>query len=662
LIAGGDETMAPQDDDLDETESLRRQLVQAEQKLTTLRRLHESTLAELVQVSDDMDNLLSSTDVYTLFLDENLAIRKFTPQFGELIPISENDLGRKVEWFAKFFPCENLVGKLTETLDSHRTIDEEFAMGGRCYQFRILPCRGHWWRRGVLLTLRDITESKEAETRFRSTFDVAAVGIAHISLEGYWFKVNDRLCEDVGYSSSEMVLKQFSELIHPDDLLVDSEKYSDLMAGKIERFTTEKRFIRKDSQTVWVSISISLQRNVGGAPQYAIAIIQDISERKRFEQGLTEAVEQRDRFLATLSHELRNPLASVRHALHVFQHERSTVQQRTTALRTVERQTEHMSYLLDDLLDVSRITQGKIAYDMRSIDMCRVVQDCVDAMIQEFEKRLHHLEIEIPSQPVVVRGDESRLLQVIENLLTNACKYTDPGGSIKLILSVQDAHCVLKVEDNGRGIESDLVDNVFDMFVQSENELSRREGGMGLGLTVARSLVQHHQGTILANSPGLGHGSTFTVTLPLSNSPLSDDLPATSLTQKNKSPLSSMPIVLIEDNDDSREMLSDYLELEGFVVKSCASGRDGLRLLVALTPSLALVDLGLPELDGFAVAREFRKQCPDADTYLISLSGYGQTSDIIASEAAGFNQHLIKPIAPAELVEILKSLSKPRID
>ncbi|MCA9140311.1 MAG: PAS domain S-box protein [Planctomycetales bacterium] len=616
-------------------------------------------VAELEDVGNDMENLLNSTDVHTLFLDRGLAIRKFTPRMGQVFKLDATDIGTTIDRCSHNIPCDGLLDKISDVLRHGDRYDEEIAMpDGVVYLLRILPYQTAESVGGVVLTIVDITESKEAEARFRATFDNAAVGIAHVALDGRWLKVNKRICEILGYEERELLDKTFQDVTYPDDLGFDLEHHAALIRGDVDRYSIEKRYIRKDGELVWISLTVALQHDLKRQPHYAIKVVQDISKRKAFERGLEQSIEQRDRFLATLSHELRNPLAALRHAIRLVRHDRSSDEQRTAAMRTIQRQSEQMSFLLDDLLDVSRITQGKIVYDMRPLDMREVLRDAEDALRPTFQAQHHSFTLKLPPKPVVVMGDVSRLMQVVENLLTNACKYTDPGGKINVTLRRYDGWCILKVKDNGRGIESKEVENVFDMFVQSDTGLARREGGMGLGLTVVRSLVESHQGTISANSAGLGLGSTFTVRIPLTENVIprqEDQSEGQFLVAPDDHNIS---IVLVEDNDDSREMLSDFLELEGFVVSSCADGKSGLDELVKQQPSIALVDLGLPEIDGYEVARQFRERCPDAETYLISLSGYGQTSDILKSERAGFDNHMTKPVDPDELASTLKSLAR----
>ena len=649
----------------EELQSTNEELHSVNEELYTVNAEYQKKISELTELSHDMDNLLTSTDVHTLFLDEQLFIRKFTPRMGVVFNLIGTDVGRNIRGFSHNIPCDDLLGKITQVVDNGGRYDEEIAMSdGSFFLLRILPYRNENEFAGVVLTLVEITESKEAEARFRATFDTAAVGIAHIALDGKWLRVNDRLCSILGYSRKELLTKTFQDITYPKDADLNRVEHQALIRGDLDRYSVEKRYIGKDGNLVWVSKTVALQRGLQGQPQYAIAVVQDIAKRKTFESGLERSIEQRDRFLATLSHELRNPLAAVRHAIKLFRHSRSNEQQRSIALRTIERQTGQMAFLLDDLLDVSRITQGKIVYDMRPLDLREVLQDAVDALRPTFEEHSHTLQVKIPKKPVVVMGDVSRLMQVIENLLTNACKYTDPGGQIDITLRRYDGWGIFKVRDNGRGIESQDVENVFDMFVQSDIGLARREGGMGLGLTVVKSLVESHQGTITARSPGKGLGSTFTVRMPLSAelpTELPEELPEENPIHASEpaeliASASGRPIVLVEDNDDAREMLTDFLELEGFSVVACADGNAGLEELVKQNAAIALVDLGLPGLDGYQVARRFRQQCGESEMFLISLSGYGQTADIIKSEEAGFDRHLTKPIDPDELAEILRSL------
>ena len=638
----------------EELQSTNEELHSVNEELYTVNAEYQKKITELTEMSHDMNNLFNSTDVHTLFLDDTLSIRKFTPQMGQVFNLIPSDTGRRIEGFSHNIPSEDLMEKLAEVLDHGRRYEEEITMpDGNHFLLRIGPYRGETNRMGVVVTLLDITKSREAESRFRATFDNAAVGIGHVEMTGRWLRVNDRLCSILGYSRKEMQALTFEDISFPEDLGPDKVEFGSLKRGEIDRYTHEKRCVRKDQSLVWVSQTISIQRDSAGIPQYSIAILQDISQRKDFETELQQAVHQRDQFLATLSHELRNPLAAARHAFSVVSHNKLDAGKKTKAMSVIDRQLQQMAHLLDDLLDVSRITQGKIRFEKLPLDMRTVVTDAADALQSTIKSHNHEFSVTVPDKEVVVEGDESRLMQVVENLLTNACKYTPDGGHVELKLEVEDTDCVLSIADDGRGIDSELLGHVFDLFVQSDLDLDRQEGGMGLGLTVVRSLVEHHNGTIVAKSEGLEKGAVFIVRLPLSNKKIVPQVLTDSPKVDVKPVEAAYPIVVVEDNEDSREMLMTLLSLEGFEVVGCSDGRSGLKKIVELMPAIALVDIGLPELDGYQVAKQFRAKYPDAAVKLIALTGYGQESDITESKLAGFDEHVTKPVDKSVLMPIL---------
>ena len=619
----------------EELQSTNEELHSVNEELYTVNAEYQKKINELTEMTHDMNNLFNSTDVHTLFLDDTLSIRKFTPQMGQVFNLIPTDTGRRIEGFSHNIPCDDLMEKLAEVLNHGRRYEEEITMPeGNHFLLRIGPYRGETNRMGVVVTLLDITQSLEAESRFRATFDNAAVGIGHVEMTGRWLRVNDRLCSILGYSRKEMQALTFEDISFEADLDSDNIKFASLKRGEIDRYMLEKRCVRKDQSQVWVSQTISLQRDSTGIPQYSIVILQDISQRKLVETELMQAVNQRDQFLATLSHELRNPLAAARHAFSVASHDNLDADKQSKAMGVIDRQLFQMANLLDDLLDVARITQGKIRFETLPLDMRTVVQDAADALQATIKSHNHHFSLSVPDDAVVVEGDESRLLQVVENLLTNACKYTPDGGNVELSLEVEKNYCVLSIVDNGRGIDSELLGHVFDVFVQSDLDLDRQEGGMGLGLTVVRSLVEHHNGTIQAHSEGLGKGATFVVRLPLSMKAViaKDEETDSDAVVKPIEP--NRPIVVVEDNDDSREMLITLLELEGFEVVGCSDGRSGLDKIIELMPEIALVDIGLPEIDGYQLAKKFRSKHPHANVKLVALTGYGQESDVKESAAA----------------------------
>jgi signal transduction histidine kinase/CheY-like chemotaxis protein len=359
-----------------------------------------------------------------------------------------------------------------------------------------------------------------------------------------------------------------------------------------------------------------------------------------FEQQ--RAVRLRDQFLAMLGHELRNPLAAITMAIEL-EHGR-TPSKRGDILR---RQVTHLARLVDDLLDVSRVTSGKVILRRVSTDLAALVERCAGAITGQANVRVH-----VPSEAVYIHADPVRLEQIVTNLLTNAAKYTPAGGDIDVTVAVDGELARLEVRDRGIGIAPDMLDRVFDLFTQVEGSLDRSKGGMGIGLTLVRSLVELHGGTVKAASQGIGTGSTFTVLLPR-GAARPDEAAAISTTRSQ--PRTSIPardVLVVEDHDDSRDLLVHLLAGLGHHVRAAADGPSGLAEALAHPPEIMLVDIGLPGLDGYEVARRLRSSAGDA-AFLVALTGYGQPGDRALALEAGFDVHLTKPVAQPRIEEVL---------
>jgi two-component system CheB/CheR fusion protein len=386
----------------------------------------------------------------------------------------------------------------------------------------------------------------------------------------------------------------------------------------------------------------------------AVVTFLDITERRRAEEEIQEGVRRREQFLAMLSHELRNPLAAVLSATRVLNTAGWDNEACAEAAKVVKRQAKHMTRLLDDLLDVSRITRGRIVLRKEVTDLREASQSAIEAMRPLLAEHDTQLETIIDADPLRVLGDPARLQQICANLLSNASKYSPRGGRVRFELRREDEHAVLRVVDNGRGIERELLPRIFDLFVQGDHSIARSEGGLGIGLTLLRSLVELHNGRVDAMSDGPGRGSTFTVWLPLA---------ASSLVRAGGDARSAQPVrsvVLVEDQPDSLRMMQLLLESEGRQVFAADNGLDGAELIERTRPDLALVDLGLPVMSGFEVARRIRRDPANDHTHLVALSGYGQDADVQASLDAGFDEHLTKPPDPDALERVLAGQVRPR--
>jgi signal transduction histidine kinase len=356
---------------------------------------------------------------------------------------------------------------------------------------------------------------------------------------------------------------------------------------------------------------------------------------------LTTAMAVRDEFLAMLGHELRNPLATMTTALEMLRL-RGDGPALQRYLPVLERQSANLAHIVDDILDIARITRGKVTIRQEVVDLGTIVERCVDSHRDAIGRAGHKLDLHVPDDPLRVTGDAVRLDQVIANLVTNAIKYTPRGGQIRVSAWRAGDRARVEVADTGIGMAPELREHVFDVFVQAKQGIERARGGLGLGLAVVRNLVELHGGTVTAASDGTGRGSRFTVDLPIAaatgdtvGKPAAGEAPRTS----------GMRIVVVDDNEEMREMLCEALEGMNYEVHAAGDGKHGLELVLSLHPDVALVDIGLPEMDGYAVARAIRERFNGDSPRLVAMTGYGQPSDRDRTREAGFDSHLVKPVS-----------------
>jgi PAS domain S-box-containing protein len=398
----------------------------------------------------------------------------------------------------------------------------------------------------------------------------------------------------------------------------------------------------------WVTSCYAV-RGQSDTPLGIGVIVKEVTEEKRAEAALrehavqlAEAARQKDEFLAMLAHELRNPLAPMRTALELLQRfsEQRTVVER--AHDVIGRQILHMARLLDDLLDVSRITTGRITLNWQELDLRDLVAEAVYSTRALIEARRHSLITALPEQALVIRGDSTRLVQVLVNLLNNAAKYTDEGGAIRLAASSEGAHAVLRVQDTGMGISSRLLPRIFDVFTQDDRTLDRAQGGLGLGLTLVRRIVELHDGSVEAHSPGRGLGSEFVVRLPLhvAAAGVGTAAPMRSPARSRR----TLRCLVVDDNVDAARMLELALSLEGHQVRLAFDGHDAVEAAAAFQPDAIVLDIGLPRMNGYEAARGIRRIPGLGGVLIIAATGYGQDIDREKSRDAGFDLHLVKPI------------------
>jgi signal transduction histidine kinase len=368
---------------------------------------------------------------------------------------------------------------------------------------------------------------------------------------------------------------------------------------------------------------------------------------------LQETDRRKDEFLAMLAHELRNPLGPILNALQLMRGHDPDPSAFDRARGVMERQVKHMARLVDDLLDVARITRGKVELRKEPVPLARVVQQAVEVCRPLMETREHQFTLSMPEDSLWLEADATRIEQVLVNLLNNAAKYTEPGGRLSLSVAREASRVVIRVRDNGIGVPADVLPHVFDLFVQSERSLDRSQGGLGIGLTLVRSLVQMHGGTVSAYSAGPGQGSEFIVRFPLSNAALRSVGESPQSVADAGPPAGSRRVLVVEDNLDAAETLNELLELWGHEPCIVHDGEAAIEAARVHQPDLVLLDIGLPGMDGYSIARALRRDPATASVRLIALTGYGQEEDRRRSHEAGFDVHLTKPVDPAELQRLL---------
>ena len=456
-----------------------------------------------------------------------------------------------------------------------------------------------------------------------------------------WNRSAERL---YGYSAEEAIGRSILLIVPPEREHEEHRLLAALANGeRVDHFETERR--TKDGRLVAVSLTISPVRDPSGVIVGASKIARDISERRAVESTLREANRRKDEFLAMLGHELRNPLAPILTAVELLGLKSAAHADLMPICGVLQRQVTHMVRLLDDLLDVGRISSGKIQLRAELLDLRTVIARAVEAARPLIDEHAHTLSLSTPGGAVWVRGDATRLVQMLVNLVHNACKYTPAGGTITIsAAATPGGEAQIIVRDSGVGMKPELVRDVFELFVQGERTLDRARGGLGIGLTLVRSIAHLHGGNVEARSEGEGMGSTFIVTLPTEV-----EAPATRAVESPT--LASIPggrhVVVVDDNVDGAIMLAEIAKWMNHTATVVHDSQIALTVIRREQPDVAFVDIGLPGMDGLALARTLRDS--GYHGLLVAVTGYGQPQDMIRSRAAGFNHHWVKPVDPVTL-------------
>lgn len=495
----------------------------------------------------------------------------------------------------------------------------------------------------------DLVAPPDSDALLAAIVESSDDAIVSKTLEGRILSWNAGAARIFGYEAAEVIGKPITIIIPPE--LHDEERQilEQVRSGRrIDHFDTVR--VTKDGRRVDISLTVSPVRDARGAVIGASKVARDITERKRAEQALRDADRRKDEFLAMLAHELRNPLAPIRYALAAARMPGRTAEQRRRAEEVVERQVAHMSRLLDDLLDVSRVTRGTLVLKKSRTELTSVIGAAIETARPYIDAKQHRLSLELPTQPVQLEADAVRLAQVFVNLLINAAKYTDPGGDIRVRATQLANEVLVAVRDNGIGIPPAVMPRLFTLFSRADPSGARTPEGLGVGLALVRGLIALHGGAVTASSEGAGRGSEFTVRLPLGlamadtadEEPRSGDDPSGALCR----------ILVVDDSRDAADTCATLLELSGHRVQTAYSGRRALEIGSTFHPQALLMDIGLPDIDGYQLARTIRASSWGRDILLIAVTGWGQEDDRRRALEAGFDHHLTKP-AEAEALDAL---------
>jgi PAS domain S-box-containing protein len=513
--------------------------------------------------------------------------------------------------------------------------------------------------RGFSKITQDLTERRAHEERVRQSeerFRLLLEGIEDYAIflldpEGRVTSWNTGAQKMTGWTAAEIVGHSFERFFTSEDL-ENGAPAAELRNAVLNRRSEQRGWrLHKDGRRFWADSVVTSLHDTEGRLRGFSKVVRDLSEKKRIET-LEEQGRHLTEFLAMLAHELRNPLAPIRNAVGILALGKEQTSQAAWARDVIDRQTTHLTRLVDDLLDVSRITRGKLRLQSAAMDVRTAVMRAVESSRPLIDKRRQQLKIDLPPEPVMVHGDLTRVTQVASNLLNNAAKYTQEGGDIGVSLERERGNAVLRVRDNGAGIPPQLMDVIFDLFAQGERTIDRSEGGLGIGLTLARRIVVLHGGSIEALSAGVGKGAEFIVRLPLLDAEM-----------MRMSEMASEPIIntairrqvvlVVDDNEDAASSTAALLRLAGHDVDVVHDGQSALDCLAVRKFDVMLLDIGLPRMNGYDVAREARSHPNAKDLRIFAMTGYGHEEDRKRSLAAGFAGHLVKPVMPAELLRLI---------
>ncbi|WP_426102231.1 hybrid sensor histidine kinase/response regulator [Massilia sp. TSP1-1-2] len=510
---------------------------------------------------------------------------------------------------------------------------------------------------GIAIDITDRVEAEWSAMRQAAIFADQSDAIIVTDGQGKVREFNPAAERMLGYRSAEAIGADMGQFYRPEDATQVRQAVQRAVTGEWE-WRGDLVFVRRDGSEGCSEAVIKPLRDRKGNSYGAVSVHRDMTERQRdaaqlraLNAQLADADRRKDEFLATLAHELRNPLAPLRNVLEIFKLQASSNAQMQWAQQVFERQMNQVTHLVDDLMEVSRITQGRLELRREPVALTAVMQDAVQAVQERLAAAGHRLEMHLPIEPVTLEADPTRLVQILTNLLNNAIKYTPDGGLIVFSGERRGAEAAITVRDSGIGIAPENLDKVFTMFAQLEPGLDRAQGGLGIGLSLVRGLVALHGGRIRASSEGTGRGSQFALYLPLPAAPLQvAEVPAAAPQAID----ALRRVLVVDDNADGADTLQMALEMLGYRVQCAYNGTSALALAQQFLPHAVVLDIGLPDMDGYQVARRLRTEPWGREVILIAATGWGQDADRKAAVAAGFDHHLVKPVDFMALDKLLR--------
>jgi len=658
----------------EELQTAKEELQSSNQELTTLNEQLRYRNLELTNISDDLNNLITSTTIPVLMVSSDLRVRRITAPARRVMNLPGDYIGRPLRELATNFDLPELEQLITEVIEQVQPREIEARdRKGSWYLLRIHPYRTTENKiDGAVLVLLDINDIKmiqqahqEVEERLHLALEGGSLGTWYCDFttgELSWDDATNAILGLPSYAERNEVT--FFDRVHPDDR--DKLRIVRNAAEISDRYAEEIRIVQSTGSVRWMLVQAKVFSSESGAPSRLTGISMDITERRELAEKLRvnmdeleRADQKKNEFIAILSHELRNPLAPIVNAVAVLRAKDVSEAERDWSREVIDRQVQQMTRLLDDLLDVGRITHDKLILRKEQIILSAIIDSAIEISKPLIDERRQQLTVNLSQERIILEADHRRLSQVLSNLLNNAAKYTPKNGHISLTARREDNNVVVSVKDTGIGIRPELLPHVFDIFVQAASQESER-AGLGLGLTLVRSLVELHGGNVEARSDGLGHGSEFLVRIPIAAiDPENDNQDRKLRPTAQSTSEKRLRILVVDDLLPQAKTLALLLQMRGHEVRIGHDGPTALRTLEEFPADVALIDIGLPGMDGYSLARRIREQPQFRTMVLVAQTGWAHDEDRLRSKQAGFDYHLAKPLDHDRLHDILTE-SDPR--